>query len=510
MSTITVSSRRTASRFAAVALLGGVLAGCEVDNYMDPSKTGYFEFAPTTIPVLERIDVIEEAELPFAEITQPTPEDLIPQSEAYRLAPSDIIRCEIYELVEAGMTDISVRTVDQSGQIRLKTLGNIPAAGLTLEELKQEIVDRLRATITDPLVSISLEQGRAYEYTIYGAISGTGMYSIARDDFRVMDALALSGGTIASTMDIYVIRELPLTELVKPEYDRGTGTSSKEGVDRGTSSTSTTPVDNVRDIEALIQDLENTSGGGSPGMVAQDDPGLLDLDDVDPASPAVGTTAADTAPDYRTAPGSDTESGGYRFDQEQEVWVPVGGGEQMVEMMLPIEDDAPKRSFATRIIQIDYQRLARGDSDLNIIVRPGDRLYVEPPLTGVVYIDGEIGRPGVYQLPVSGKLTLSRLVAAAGGFGPIAIPERVDLTRVVGNDRESTIRVNLSAIRNRTEPDIYMQPDDHVNIGTNFWAQPLAVVRNGFRATYGFGFLLDRNFGNDVFGPPPTNIGNFR
>ncbi|MED5506293.1 MAG: hypothetical protein VX684_00470, partial [Planctomycetota bacterium] len=87
MSTITVSSRRTASRFAAVALLGGVLAGCEVDNYMDPSKTGYFEFAPTTIPVLERIDVIEEAELPFAEITQPTPEDLIPQSEAYRLAP---------------------------------------------------------------------------------------------------------------------------------------------------------------------------------------------------------------------------------------------------------------------------------------------------------------------------------------------------------------------------------------------------------------------------------------
>jgi len=24
--------------------------------------------------------------------------------------------------------------------------------------------------------------------------------------------------------------------------------------------------------------------------------------------------------------------------------------------------------------------------------------------------------------------------------------------------------------------------------------------------TYGFGFLLDRNFGNDVFGPPPENF----
>jgi len=31
------------------------------------------------------------------------------------------------------------------------------------------------------------------------------------------------------------------------------------------------------------------------------------------------------------------------------------------------------------------------------------------------------------------------------------------------------------------------------------------VIRGGLRASYGFGFLLDRNFGNDVFGAPPTN-----
>jgi hypothetical protein len=79
------------------------------------------------------------------------------------------------------------------------------------------------------------------------------------------------------------------------------------------------------------------------------------------------------------------------------------------------------------------------------------------------------------------------------------------MVRVVAKDREAALRVNLAAIRNRAEPDIYMQPDDHVIIGTNFWAQPLAVVRNGFRASYGFGFLLDRNFGNDVFGAPPVN-----
>jgi protein involved in polysaccharide export with SLBB domain len=171
-------------------------------------------------------------------------------------------------------------------------------------------------------------------------------------------------------------------------------------------------------------------------------------------------------------------------------------------------DATDESLYATRIIEVDYQALARGDSMLNIVVRPGDRIFADTPEVGVIYVDGNISRPGVYQLPIAGKLTLSRLIAAAGGLSPIAIPERVDLIRKIAPDRESALRVNLAAIRNRAEPDIYMRRDDHVIIGTNFWASPLAVTRNGFRMTYGFGFLLDRNFGNDVFGAPPTNFVN--
>jgi len=159
----------------------------------------------------------------------------------------------------------------------------------------------------------------------------------------------------------------------------------------------------------------------------------------------------------------------------------------------------------TRLLEIDYRDLVAGKSILNVIVRPDDFINVVPPPTGVVYIDGEIARPGPYDLPASGQLTLSRLVAAAGGLGPLAIPERVDLVRRVG-DREAAIRVNLAAIRERSEPDIVLKSDDHVIIGTNFFAQPLAVIRNGFRMTYGFGFLIDRNWGTDIFGPPPEAL----
>ena len=45
-------------------------AGCEVDSFLfDSSKTGYFERQPTTIPILDRIDVIEEKEDYWARAT---------------------------------------------------------------------------------------------------------------------------------------------------------------------------------------------------------------------------------------------------------------------------------------------------------------------------------------------------------------------------------------------------------------------------------------------------------
>ena len=160
----------------------------------------------------------------------------------------------------------------------------------------------------------------------------------------------------------------------------------------------------------------------------------------------------------------------------------------------------------TIVIEIDYNRLVRGQSNLNIVIRPGDAIYCDSGEVGVVYIDGEISRPGVYNLPTNGRLTLSRLVAAAGGVSELAIPERCDLIRRIGSDKEACVRISLAAIRNRGEPDIFLKPDDHLIVGTNFWALPLARFRRDLSFPNSVGFQLDRNFGNDVFGAPPSGI----
>ena len=158
------------------------------------------------------------------------------------------------------------------------------------------------------------------------------------------------------------------------------------------------------------------------------------------------------------------------------------------------------------VIDIDYNQLVRGDSSLNIVIKPGDAIYCDSGDVGVVYIDGEISRPGVYNLPTAGRLTLSRLVAAAGGVSELAIPERCDLIRRLDSDKEACVRISLLAIRNRGEPDLFLKRDDHIIVGTNFWALPLSRVRRDLSFPNSIGFQLDRNFGNDVFGAPPSGI----
>ncbi len=160
----------------------------------------------------------------------------------------------------------------------------------------------------------------------------------------------------------------------------------------------------------------------------------------------------------------------------------------------------------TVVIDIDYNQLVRGDSSLNIVIKPGDAIYCDSGDVGVVYIDGEISRPGVYNLPTAGRLTLSRLVAAAGGVSELAIPERCDLIRRLDSDKEACVRISLLAIRNRGEPDLFLKRDDHIIVGTNFWALPLSRVRRDLSFPNSIGFQLDRNFGNDVFGAPPSGI----
>jgi polysaccharide export outer membrane protein len=516
------------------------LGGCSVDSFLDPSRTGRFEYYSTTTPVLERIDIIEPQHDYWANAEAPQQADLLPRELSYYIYPGDVVQLSIFELYQPNVWFEVPRRVDAGGFLRVPELGDVRAAGLTSQQFDDEVTRQLAERImTNPQVDVSVVQSGGLRYTVYGFVQDPGVFTLENPNLRLLDALAIAGGAPMNTQYIYVIRQVVLADEMTPDFDPRNQPAPPATRPRES---------NEVDVEDLIEQLENQNqnnqNGVRPGMLqdAGEQPPPVDIDELEPSAPAPAPPVVDvdelepaTQPQQQPPPPIDVDelepvqesqqppidvdeirpaqpaqdgADSFIFVEERGEWVRIpgraGAADQSPAATRPLDEP---NLVLDRIIEVDYERLARGESSLNIVIRPNDRIYIDGPLQGLVYIGGEINRPGVYNLPGYGQLTLSRFIDVAGGFAPIAIPERVDLIRKVGHNLEAKIRMNVAAIRQGTEPDIYMKPDDHIIVGTNFWATPLAIIRNGFRATYGFGFLLDRNFGNDVFGVPPGEEG---
>lgn len=505
------------SRAAAWGSACGALVasqGCglnEADGWLwDPSVVGRWEHTPTVVPILDRIDLIERSEGEFVEVTGPTSEDLIPVVQEYEIGAGDMMRVSILDFLAQGDVSEFEVEVDATGAVELPQLGRVLISGLTPDEAKQRIAEETvskQIAVEPPIVAIQFLRRRQSTFAIYGLLQNVGRYPIPSADYRLIDAITDAGGIPQSVRKVQVIRQVRLSE----EFKHGRST-----LPRATKPGQPSPVGGDKqgkDLKDLIEELTKpeTGGGGMFGAFASAQDGAQPPSrpsgepPIDLVEPTTGEAAA-------PSPSSGGQSAWMFLNGR---WVKVTSGGAPSE---PTGVSAPVAASGSggaaevsdlvtqRVIEVPTGPLFRGLAQYNVIVRPGDVVHVPGPEVGIVYIGGPgINRPGSYDLPASGRLTLKQAVTAAGGLSVVAIPERVDLIRRIGENREATIRLNLRAIAEGTQPDVFIKPDDQINVGTNFWATPLAVIRQGFRMTYGFGFLIDRNWGNDIFGSPPVN-----
>jgi protein involved in polysaccharide export with SLBB domain len=145
------------------------------------------------------------------------------------------------------------------------------------------------------------------------------------------------------------------------------------------------------------------------------------------------------------------------------------------------------------VIRIPLDELRNGDLKYNIVIRPRDTLVVPYAEIGTYYMGGHVSRPGAYALNGQ-RVTLMDAVIAASMLDQLAIPNRTDLVRRIGPDRQVFVRVDLAKVFAGTAPDVYLKPDDKVLVGTSWYAPFVAALRNSFRFTYGAGFIYDKNF----------------
>lgn len=447
---------------------------------------------------------IEKDDSMFPNARRPQPSDWEYSASEYRLAPGDMIDVSVMGLYAEGVETTVRREVAENGYLDLPLLDvRIMAEGMTQMELVKAIEQGYsKNIIREPQVSVTILSRSKRTFSILGAVGRPGTYQITKKDMRMLDVMALCGGIYQNDIEyIYVIRQAQAIrkedEVNKPK-NAAPQPNEKTKKLQEVGDLMNGPVSRIKPV-ADVREVQNFAA--VPGEAAA------------PASKSdvAGKQLAAAGPtDYQ-----------WKFVDNRWVKVPVGAetpaekpaagddNKPALDMPTPKAQDAtlaaPKKdmfnwadlekSDLVEVIAVNRKELYRGDYRQNIVIHDNDNIYVPQIELGEFYLMGEVMRPGVYALTSKG-ITVKMAVAAAGNLGPMAWPENSIIIRRVGKNQEQMIPINIEKIFKGEDPDVYLKPNDILAVGTHWSSTFLAVIRNSFRMSYGFGFIYDRNFGD--------------
>jgi polysaccharide export outer membrane protein len=80
--------------------------------------------------------------------------------------------------------------VDNEGNITFPELGKLKVSGLTTNQLKEDLIERLEVFITNPIVTIRLENFRV---SILGEVKSPGSYNLENEKVSIPEAIAMAG-----------------------------------------------------------------------------------------------------------------------------------------------------------------------------------------------------------------------------------------------------------------------------------------------------------------------------
>jgi polysaccharide export outer membrane protein len=146
----------------------------------------------------------------------------------YKVGPTDVLTITVWNhpelstplrldtapLQDSGLSQTTSNIipgilVSAKGNIYFPYAGNLHVAGLTVNQLRVRLSEKLRHFIRDPQVNVRLAAFRSQTVQVLGAVSQQGSVPLTDHPLTVLDAIAERGGidnTAADTHHIYVIR----------------------------------------------------------------------------------------------------------------------------------------------------------------------------------------------------------------------------------------------------------------------------------------------------------------
>ena len=513
--------------FAVFCLL--FFAGCG-NKFFDPTQIGRFRPVPAVNVILDSLGVAEETPSAWQGAEEPRPIDVMAFESDYVFGSGDVVRISIFELLVEGVAFERDYIVTETGKISIPDVGVVEAMGLTESQLEEEIRQILSPNILkEPSVTVTLLSSQQRTFSIWGdGVLRPSRYEIPRYDFRLTDALGTAGGARQFNVSyIYVSRSVTGKEAISEPVEPEIGKPEE-------------PEHLIEPEEEMLEIIAPRAKGRrslpSQGLVIASAEMITDKELIKAALPGRfkpsagdewGGTDAEEVLETSTEPaGRDTinepinevDEGRIEWIFQDGKWVPVQVGrprptepavkvelEKRAELLrerVPEDfgwDEIGTGGVQTRLIKIPVDKLSSGDARYNIVIRPGDSIQVPVDLVGEFLVEGNVNFQGF--IDITGRpITLKMAIAAAGGLGPLAWPKRCEVIRRLGKNKEEIVMVDLDKIARGEQPDFFIKPNDLINVGTHPTSTWRAVLRNAFRATYGFGFIYDRNFADRDFG----------
>jgi polysaccharide export outer membrane protein len=134
------------------------------------------------------------------------PAAIQPHNNSYVIGNDDLLSINVWKEQELTRS-IPVRP---DGKISLPLVGEVQAAGKTPLQLEQDIAEKLKSYITEPQVTVMVQQINSEKFNILGQVAKPGTYSLAVAK-TVVDAIAAAGGfrDFAKEKEVYILRQNP-------------------------------------------------------------------------------------------------------------------------------------------------------------------------------------------------------------------------------------------------------------------------------------------------------------
>jgi polysaccharide export outer membrane protein len=148
-----------------------------------------------------------DAPVAVAAISQPVSTEVSkPHDDSFVIGANDVLAINVWKEPDVSRS-VPVRS---DGKISLPLAGEIQASGLTPLKLEQDIASKLQSYISEPEVTVIVQQINSQKFNILGMVSKPGSYSLTNSS-TVLDAIAAAGGfrDFAKQKSIYVLRRNP-------------------------------------------------------------------------------------------------------------------------------------------------------------------------------------------------------------------------------------------------------------------------------------------------------------